>query len=80
VVAVQVAQGIGPLILKVVGEDVWPLPILHAGMFTHESRGIDMTSTYFRSAAICMDHQRVGLIGGQVPPVALPTPCGCPSR
>ena len=42
------------LILKVVGEDIWPLPISHAGMFTHESRGIDITSTHFRSAAMCM--------------------------
>ena len=42
------------LILNVVGADVWPLPILQAGMFTQESRGIDITLTHFRSAATCM--------------------------
>ena len=42
------------LILNVVGADVWPLPIWQAGMFTQESRGIDITLTHFRSAAMCM--------------------------
>jgi hypothetical protein len=37
-----------------VGDDICPLPILQAGMFTHESRGIDITLTHFRSAAMCM--------------------------
>ena len=42
------------LILNWVGEDVWPLPISQAGMFTHESRGIDITSAHCRSAGMWM--------------------------
>ena len=53
------------LILNVVGEDIWPLPILQAGMFTHESRGMDITSAHFRSAGHVQDHQRVRLGGGE---------------
>ena len=53
------------LILNVVGDDIWPLPILQAGMFTHESRGIDITSAHFRSADDVQDHQRVRLGGGE---------------
>ena len=34
------------LILKVVAEDIWPLPITQDGMLTQESRGIDMTSAH----------------------------------
>ena len=34
------------LILKVVAEDIWPLPIRQDGMLTQESRGIDMTSAH----------------------------------
>ena len=42
------------LILNWVGADIWPSPILHAGMFTQESRGMDMTSAHFLSAGIWM--------------------------
>ena len=41
------------LILNVCGEDIWPLPILQAGMLTYESRGIDITSAHCRLAGIC---------------------------
>ena len=40
------------LILKVCGNDRWPLPILQDGMLTHESRGIDITSAHCRSAGM----------------------------
>jgi hypothetical protein len=40
------------LILKVMGEDIRPLPIRQAGMFTQESRGIDTMSAHLRSAAM----------------------------
>ena len=42
------------LILDWVGADVWPSPISQAGMFTHESRGIDITSAHCRSAGMWM--------------------------
>ena len=42
------------LILNWVGADIWPSPISQAGMFTHESRGIDMTSAHCLSAGMWM--------------------------
>ena len=42
------------LILYWVGADSWPSPISQAGMFTQESRGIDMTSAHFLSAGMWM--------------------------
>ena len=36
-----------------VGEDILPLPIMQDGMFTHESRGIDITSAHCLSAGMC---------------------------
>src|SRR5690242_21046911 len=41
------------LILKLCAEASWLLPIRQAGMFTHESRGMDITSAHFRFAATC---------------------------
>jgi hypothetical protein len=42
------------LILNWVGEDSRPSSIVQAGMFTQESRGIDITSAYFLSAGMWM--------------------------
>ncbi len=42
------------LILNCVGDDVCPLPMTQDGMFTQESRGMDMTSAHFRSAGMWM--------------------------
>ena len=41
------------LILNVCAEACWPLPIRQAGMFTHESRGMDTTSAHLRLSAMC---------------------------
>jgi hypothetical protein len=64
------------LILNWVGEDSCPSPIRQDGMFTHESRGIDITSAHCLSAGMWMT---ISVSDWSVVPVpnlpSMPAPC-----